>query len=413
MPNKKQQTKRRVNGKRRKINSSVGMALRKAVTRLTIAERHNEAAVKPIRTQLSKRAPRISGDRMTLSPCAYKFARAIAEPFHPSARGACIPVYPSVPSQKTTAFTRFSFAAGTNGFGFAQFTPTLANDCPTSYCTQNNSTLTSVATLTANTVFGSGINSAGQLLANLPYSSAQLTSTYSTDQEAVQGRIISYGVRVTYTGPELYMGGTYAAWASPTHESIFGNADTASGIASLADAQYRAITREPLEVTQYPVSAWEQIYPSQNAGNQTALPFLYPYCGGEQTWNGGYYAIGPAGIGIGVPTIVVQVNGCPVVSGTSPCTFLVDVITHVEYIGRQTAAMATTSHADTAGFEKVSQSAQNIPRILTDEPRLTQWQALIRALKETAHELRPVALEFARGAGQTYGLRRGYSAIEL
>jgi hypothetical protein len=327
---------------------------------------------------------------ISLSECALKYALAIADPFHPDARNACLPVYPSVPSQKVTGFGRFNVVIGTAGTGFLSIHPTIANNGGAVMFTNVAYTQTSLSWVTATNVLQTGVTVGS--MTNLPYNISQLDSQYSNGGPSVFGRVVSVGVRVTYTGTTLNESGQYYLYMDPSHQNmtIIGNSLTALG--NLSDCDVCGITRAPCEASLYPVNAFETSYLVAADGNPLSQS-IYPYSGGFEQLNGGTFSFNS--VNMGIPVGLVAMTGVP------GSTFLVEVIEHVEYSGPSTAALQTQSDADQHGFEIVSAAAARLPTMKQASPKGASTLSLIgNAIKEVAYALKPLAVDtFIKAAG--------------
>jgi len=342
----------------------------------------------------------------SLSACAMKYALAISEPFHPNARGACLPKFPSPPSQKVTGFARFTATIGTTGFGFVSMGPCLANDGYVAFYTTPTFGQNGIFPLSGPNSFSTGVSAVS--MTNLPYTTAQLTtgefsslsSTLIANREAVQGRVVSFGVRITYVGTTLNESGVYYVWSSPVHENAVGVAQGgASILGALADCEVCGTTRKPCESVLYPVSASEAEYGGQNSISSGVTP-VYPYCNGSFTFNSDLTAQA-AGMQIGAQPLVIAMTG---VAGS---TYMVELIQHCEFTGTAIASSATPSDADQVGFERVTAAAERIPQLKMAEPGKSMREYMFSALKDVAMALKPVAISALKSGGLSILARMG------
>jgi len=330
-------------------------------------------------------APQSSG---TVSRCAMMYARAICDPFHPSLRQVCLPVFPSPPSHKNTSFMRFAVTLGTAGYGFASFSPCIANDLGCGYASGALYTAGNAAPLTANNTLATGITRLTNF--NLPYSGSQLLTNFSVNGQGVAGRIVSFGVKITYTGTTLNESGVFYAWVAPTHENALAVAPGVSQTASQSDAEICAITRKPCSMRIFPVSPTECSYPFSSPLSAATNPVLYtnPYSSNDIYQNSGFFdatSVGGTSTYIGAPPAIIHMTG---VAGS---TFLLEVVQHTEYVGVLAASNTTVSDADQRGFEMVTAAAERIPAII-QATRVTPISAMHSALREIATALKPVAI---------------------
>jgi len=336
-----------------------------------------------------------------------KYALAISEPFHPNARGACLPRFPSPPSQKTTGFARVTAAIGTTGFGFVTIGPCLANDGVAIFYTGSTYSQSGVYPLGGTNVLSTGVSSAS--FSNLPYTTAQLiggefsilSGIQVANREVVQGRVVSLGVRITYVGTTLNESGVYYVWSSPVHENAVGVAQAgASVLGTLADCEVCGTTRSPCEAVLYPVSATESEYGGQNSITSAVTP-VYPYCNGSFTFNSDLTYVGPAGGLVGAQPLVIAMTGVP---GSS---YMVELVQHCEYTGTIVASVATPSDSDQAGFERVTAAAERIPQLKMAEPGKSMKDYMFSALKDVAMALKPIAISALKSGGMSLLAKMG------
>lgn len=315
-----------------------------------------------------------------LSKCAFKYALAIAEPFHPMAKSVCVPTYPSQPSFKHTAVARFNMAIGTAGVGFITCHPCLANDSPSAFFSTSTFTGAGALILTANNTVRAGVSS---INANLPYATAQILPTNGAYQLA--GRVVSYGVRLTYIGTTLNTSGSMYCYVSPTHDNTIPTAVDIGTLGAVLDCDVDGITRDPCSVSIFGTGYNETSYSNQPQLSQTQL--LYPFCNAHQSFNGGFTIANSAGINLGSAPGVVLVTG---VAGSQ---FLCELVVHTEYTGISAVALSTPSEADPDGFQLVQAAAQQIPLRKTTTERKSTFNHLIDGLKEVAVAIKPVAID--------------------
>lgn len=353
-----------------------------------VARSFKSAAISAVKS-MSKGNKKAKNSSMTLSPCALKYAQAISQPFSPLARGACIPCYPSAPSQKVTTFSRFTMTAGTGGgVFFCYIQPCIASDGVVAFHSIGGA-LTNAGVpatlLTATNTLAAGIATASP--SNCPYSSAELTTGIGSNFASVTGRVVTLGVRVSYIGTTLNEGGVYYTYTSPFHENVLGIANTASTFGSLADAQVLEITRNPIELTVFPVNSLETSYPDQSAAT-TFSNAVYPYSGGITNLNpaGTAFSYLQAGVNVGAPPLAIY--------GTTTAgnTFMVEIVQHIEYTGPLTSAAQTPTHADQRGFELVDSAASRLPLMKQNSPKTSYGTLMMKALGSVIKESAPVAI---------------------
>lgn len=336
----------------------------------------------PKKNNKKKSAPSGNG----LSTCALKYALSIAEPFHPQARGICIPCPPAVPSQKVHSFNRINISLNVNGYAAAYIHPCMANDgCLVSYtsgATFLGSSSTGFAILA-----GTNILTTGALIAspsNLPYATSQLVSNFASGSPAVFGRIVSVGIRVHYTGTTLNESGLYSIYSSSTHENVSRTAKTPAEVGSLLDAEICSITRKVCSSSTTTCNPIETQY-TNSIHYEGAVGAVYPYSSGDSLLGAPPYDYSLNAVNIGLPVIAVHMTG---VAGS---TFLLEVIQHIEYAGPTVAAVATNSDVDVNGFNVVNCAAAKLhgkKSVSSDTPLKMMYDCI----QEVVNEVKPHAI---------------------
>lgn len=327
-----------------------------------------------------------NGQLPSLSKCALRFALAISQPFHPSAKGACLPVYPSPPSQKVTAFGRFTASLGSGGYGFFCITPSLARDVASViYSTATYAPNNYASPLSATNSPSVGVQF--EPIGNLPYTAAQLLQGSAQGGGTVIGRIVSVGVKISYVGTTLNESGVYHIFSSPTHQNVLQVADTEGEASTQVDCEVCPIGRKSCESVLYAINEQETTF--RDGLLHPPLAAIYPMCGGDNVLNNVFhYNVGTHGgftLNMGSPALIIHFNGA---SGSK---FLVEVVQHVEYIGLITAALVTPSDSDQRGFEIVTAAAQRIPQIRQSTGQ-SFASAMMTGLKEVAQAVKPIAI---------------------
>lgn len=337
--------------------------------------------------------PKLKATEVTLSKCALKYAMAIADPFNPMARDACIPVYPSPPSIKASAIGRLTITAGTAGVGFLLLCPCLANNLPAVFYTTAAYTLSTISPLSANSTLNTGVIASNM---SSPFTRAQLAIT--SGSSTVSGRMVSMGIRVRYTGTTMKESGAYYCYVTPDHSNVLANGISTPGdLGFFSETVVHNITREPCELSVYSVDAAETQYSSQASEGTTQL--YYPYSGHNTTFNGGF-TYTDTSVLVGSPCAVVAFTGEP---GN---TFLVEFIQHHEFTGPSAYPLSTPSDSDQRGFEIVTAAAAQLPskKAQTASLHTPPIRLLYDGIKEIATALKPVAIS---------ALVKGVSAMVL
>lgn len=316
-----------------------------------------------------------------LSKCAFKYALALADPFNPVARDACVPVYPAPASVKNTALTRINVVIGLQGVGFICFMPCLANNMPSMFYTSALYNNSNIFPLSANNVLTTGVL---QEFTPTIYTKANLTSTNGYSE--VSGRIVSLGARIKYTGTTMNESGTYSCYVTPDHSNPLPVGFTPAALGGFLETTVDNVTREPCCISIYGIAPGETQYGTTNVNGTTAL--CYPYTGGNSAFNQTFTYISSTTT-VASPCAIIAVTG---VAGSS---FLVEVIQHSEYIGPATMSLATPSDSDTQGFEIVTAAAAQLPlrKAQTINQHSSPLKLLLDGIKEVATALKPVAID--------------------
>lgn len=324
------------------------------------------------RSKRLNKSPQMVSSGVGLSHCAMKYALAIADPWNIDARGACIPRHPSRPSQKVTSFTRFTVTIGTNGLGFVNVMPCLANDERIAYASTSTFAATTFSSVTSTTT---GVSS--YLMTNLPYPQSNFVSTGATISPNTAGRIVSFGVSWQYTGTVSNMGGLAYALVHPDHNNLN---DDAAGIPNYAETQ---IIRNDNKRHWLGASSLDDVECSYSEGHTSNGAVrvkggtVYPYSNGEfhNTVDGN------------------SVGGAPMAvwfTGAAGNTFEVELIGHYEFVGKATQAVLSPSHSDSVGFEVVQNAAARLPSMSQTNPTAPRKSLMSQALQTVGRELAPV-----------------------
>lgn len=342
---------------------------------------------------LAPKAPRVpfaSG----MTPCAFKYACAISDPWSDRARGACIPMPPLTHSMKVSSFTRFTFATGTN-VGFVVFTPSLGSDTIQGfYSLSTYSAADADAYVGGNNTLNTGV--ATFTMGNLPFTGSNLSSTQN-NVPAVQGRIVSYTYKVTYTGTTMNEGGIYYNYVSPTHGNLSGSSNylTQANLGAALETEVCGTTREPCYNTIFASVENEMMYASDAEAELAVLNAptarVYPYSinqGVSATAHsvGGYTYQTASSIYVGGPVGVIMTTGA---SGT----YLCEVVMHAEYIGDLAASMATPNHADPEGTQKVLAAANTLTVRRLANPTKSIVSLMADGLREAYAVVKPIAID--------------------
>lgn len=319
-------------------------------------------------------------DGLLMSPCAAKYALAIANPWDPRAQGACIPSKPSRASQKATAFTRLTVSAAAGQSGYALFMPTLANNKSVVYYTDGVSR-TNFETLTS--VLGTGILAAS--MTNLPYNSSNLTDNGSAGSvPAVSGRMISFSATAQYIGTELTRSGLVYCFTDPAHENLANQSINDVLARAETDITPNGPRRDKCTMQISAISASELAYPDLTIAqtpDQQTLMACYPFSGANE-----------------INSTVTSVGACPMVfyftnPSSAVMSYHVEIVAHVEYVGELCEGKTTPNVADDDGLNRVISAVDKAQAYKASRPGHSFGKLLKEALQEVAKETSIVALQ--------------------
>jgi hypothetical protein len=325
--------------------------------------------------------------RVQLGPCASKYLLALMEPWNPQARGACIPKWPAPPSRKDYVFFRGQMVAGTTGFGFFLFTPTLANN--------NNFGWVSSSTFAGSsatfTVTGGGVSSTAGVIAinncNSPFTVGNLTPAEGNVNSSAHGRVVCSAISIVYSGTELNKGGVYYMYSDSAHDNCYGM--NTGNVGSFSTAQVIPITSKRQYLIDGPAYENETEYASgwfDTGGNvgQNTLAQTTPWA--QQNYLEAVSStnsyLNPA-----CPNVIL-------VQTTAGNTFEIEGYWQVEYVGNLATTSLTPSHADPAGFAAVDAARQNA----TSSSLPTSFARVMKGATEILQEMSgPATQSFLRG----------------
>lgn len=309
-----------------------------------------------------------------VSRCGAQYFIACAAPFDARAIGACVPITPCRPSAKYTVRKRLNLMTGTSGVGYFALAPCVA--AATQCC------------------FGTGPGYAGgvstplapgdagmlQYNLNFPYTYADCIPT-STDTGAyVEGRIISYGVRWRYTGTALNRGGRCFPFVSPNHDNLMGM--TPDQIMSFTEVSSYPMVEKWNTISISAIDAIEQNYPSVTNLQMTANT--------EAQYHAACY---PFSAMQRLGSINGNIGGCPLVvvvvaPSLDPMPFEVEIIAHVEYVGRHVQSNISPSHTDPVAAAHTAEAASSTLRQQVGSG-LSWTAAMAKEFIKTYHEIDP------------------------
>lgn len=319
---------------------------------------------------------------VSLSECAAKYASAIANPWSPLAANACVPYGESRMSQKTTSFARFDAVVGTNGVGYAMFSPTICNDLATCYYTTAAFTGTTSAAVASGTGTVSTVGVNVGLMANLPYGLGNLVNSLAPTPGGLynRGRIISYGVSASYTGTELNMGGLMYCLTDPNHNNLAFL--TVALVGNRLETDVANVSRDKCWLMSSAIDTEELEYSGNTINASDALATYYPF-----SRNAYLDAASVAGS--------YNNGACPMLilfTGTPGNTVHIEIVQHTEYIGPITEGKTSPSTLDAQGTFKVLAAANRVPVMKINNPSKSYGKLFYQALEHTTKELLPVAV---------------------
>jgi len=327
----------------------------------------------------------------SLSECAAKMAVAIANPWSPLAKGACLPASPARPTYKVTAFQRGIAYVGTNGYGYVAIQPTIVNDKPFSYSTTSTYTGSTSDDFTpygatAGTL-KTGISS--NTMSNIPYATSAVWNNTHPDSSTqyVEGRIVAVGLSLQYTGTTLNESGTLTCFSHPTHADL--SHSNLGNVYAYTDSETKYVGRSKCWLSSGPVSEEECSFnrtdkaaamTSNNpATNIYEAVMVYPWMTTDGLKNSGTTAVTGS-----IPMVAAF-------SGVAGQSYYFEVVAHLEYTGGPAQAQATPNVADPVGLHKVISATGKIPAMRESAPNKSYGELMVDALKEVGRELLPIA----------------------
>lgn len=231
-------------------------------------------------------------------------------------------------TRKLRVFVKSSFTIGSGQSGFVWCNPmnSLANDHDCVNFTLSDYTGGGGYAGVAN---GAGTTVYGTARSNSEYNAASYGNTPGT----AQGRVVSCGLRIRYSGTELNRAGTVVAFSDPTHSTI--NGMTPAQISLEVQSRRFPVSREWTTVLYTPVEADE--YQLINVSNALVAANV---AAGTLSWYMGFQVIGA-------------------VAGT---TFDWEMFTVFEVNGRSVRGM-TPTHSDPTGLASAMNVANSAPPV--------------------------------------------------
>lgn len=324
------------------------------------------------------------------------------------------------PTMKAVGYQRIQLKMGSNGFAAVLITPTFCKDMPNvihtdQFCNLGPSNHLnpwedgSVGGVSENYQTGAGWQT--NFASNLPFSHTQFDNGGFIDgatDSNLTGRVVSVGIRATYTGTELKRGGQVMYHCSPSHGNVSGQTSdfaTASRetIVYQCDRKYKTGIISAINMPETELSSRAGAADLVGLSNTDGLyPFTSSYAWlASQSPTTANYTGYPyfSGRRVGSPVAMMTFTG---ETGTS---YYVEIVTHVEYAGNAASAMARSNPSDVQGAQRVAEASQSLSRLLGDDPGKDPWAAMYGVLSDMAKEAVPALV----GAGKDALLRAIHS----
>jgi len=369
----------------------VSAALRKMSQRVVgkratrLIEDFADPIIAPIVARSSKAMKVITGT-VKMSKCSAKFALAMTRPFHPACQNVCVP-NASIPTHKYALIQTTTASVGTGGHGFVCVSPTIFSDSANTnvWATGSSYTLNNITIYSANNTLQTGV--ASHHAGNGPYLIANCNIDAGTTEFHTFGRVVSCGLRITYTGTTMNMSGGYYALSTPQHLNCTGFGT--SQLMLERGAVFRACTREPFEICCGPTARESELSCSADPSTDLAS-VAYPYSSSNQFFSDTAQTAQFTG------TAALGSTGCPVIycmfTGVAGSTYQIDVITHCEAYGRLAAAASTENESDISGATAVLSALAGMGMRQRADPSRDNYSLLMDGLSATASATVPMVL---------------------
>lgn len=325
------------------------------------------------RRQVS-RVPRGIGSKVLSKQCA-KYLLANIDPFHPAAKSAYVPVFPSASSQKVTGFARGTYQCGNSvAWNFICGVPVLANNVNAYWCTQAGA-----ASSPANFAMPTASNANGIYgiaLSNLPYTYAQMTGT--TAGSIIEGRVVSAMIRIRpVMAPQVCNGLAYA-YADPNNDSILGL--NCLDLGKFMNTEVFPVAPDSWCFTYSLPSRASQM--SYHGAADTVLQ-VWPYSTSTTT--------DPTSSGtttVATPTFGLNIGPMANNGGA----FYYEIIEHVEYYGSGVPqSLMTPTEADIVGYDRVQCVLSRARELAAADSRLTLKEAVLSEMSKEGYSFQNIA----------------------
>lgn len=338
-------------------------------------------------------APRRRLPAVKANECTVKYAVAVADPFNNFAHGACVPTYPSMPSQKATAVISGTVKVATSNqalkYAFVACSPCLANNLTQVVTSRQELANKFIDFRTPRGVGANDYKTQGYVCAQLPCNDVQLTDGTSDYSPSFSGRIVSAGLRIRYIGTEKNNGGLIYGLSKGNHETVQERTMTEwtvdQGVVKIRPSyEWTTITcmgshRDELEYG---------VFRNTNSTDHYRQ-MCYPLSGGRAVDNGGVAFDATHG----APIMGFQID-----AATSDAQFEWEYIIHTEYIGKNTDRVKSANKTAPGGADLVVEAKQNArtDRNQDSNPVPSVVESLVES---TAAEGKIVAKELLHHAG--------------
>jgi len=280
-------------------------------------------------------------------------------------------------------------AIGTSGMGWIIGTPSIANDSPSLFYTNASAGPTNyVNPFSANNTLNTGCIAAYH---NGPYAGSVFSLSGTQNDLKANARVVSIGIRLTFTGPVTTMQGSYTVYSAPQHRNCSGF--NAAKILTDPTGLYKPITREPFEIVMGPTADATEVAQGLEVTpvvDGVSDNLLYPWSTTSlwytDTTVANYHTYNVSYGTAGNPVWLIVVNG------HAGDLVHVDYIQHMEAWGESMAASVTENDEDISGASAVLSALAGIALRKPATPDRDNYSLLYEGLASTAAALAPMVL---------------------
>lgn len=265
--------------------------------------------------------------------------------------------------------------------------PCHGNDSVLAYYSTSTYTAANFSNVTTATV---GVATA---VHNGPWTTADVAFASTVTPPPVQGRIVSVGVSIEYTGTVLNQGGLYYMLVEPNHQNTSNIASTAL-LGSYSETLIKRISSKKEFLVTSAIEQSEIDYYQPTALTVASSIFSnYPYSGGQSANS--------------TDTLVGSAPLCILFTGLPGNTFNVEICLHMEYVGKKAQALLTPNHSDVRGFEMVSNASAHLPALRVANPDAKVGSLMASAIAGVAKGMAPAMGTIGQGIGSALGALAG------